>query len=164
MGGPEESIVNGAGGTQVFRIRADNVEINGFEIYGTTADLVTSDGLGGNGGDFGAILRYNIAHGAGDDALVLYKHSDGLIEYNRIYATNDGINLAGADTISPSPASHDNTVRYNEVSGGYGNGGIYVYDSANTTIEGNYAAGPSRTTSSKARARMASTSSSLMLW
>ncbi len=134
QGSAAESIIDGEGGTQVFRIRADDVEVNGFEFFNTSADLITSDGNGGVGGDSGAKISYNIVHNAGDDALVLYNHDSGTIDHNLVYATNDGINISGSSSGSTSTG---NTVELNEVIGGYDNGGIYIYYSQNTTVDSN---------------------------
>lgn len=137
-GSSDESIINGNGGTQVVRIHANDVEVNGFEIYGASQDAVTTTNALSEGGKQGANISYNIVRNASDDGIVLYKHTGGTVDHNLIYQVADGINVAGNDSISGVPVSSDNNVKYNEIANSSGNGGIYVYDSVNTIIEENY--------------------------
>jgi len=132
QGGGEESIVNADGATGFIKIQANNVEINGFELTGATgdkADMIITDGDTSNSG---AQIRFNIVHNANDDGIVIQNHEGAVVEFNRIYDTQDGVTV--------SDGANDTSISNNEMHNGKGDGhgGVYAYYSTNTTIEGNY--------------------------
>lgn len=139
VGSGDESVINGTGAPQVFKVQADNVEVNGFEFFGAGGDLLVTDGITGTGGDSGFVGSYNILHGAGDDGFSIYKHTGAIVEYNLIFATQDGIEIRGTNNGTEALIEgFDNIVRFNEIDGGFGNGGIYAFGAENTTITENY--------------------------
>ncbi|OGF14439.1 MAG: hypothetical protein A2W00_00285 [Candidatus Eisenbacteria bacterium RBG_16_71_46] len=125
-----EGILDGGGvlGT-IVRITASDVEINGLEIRNGTGDLVDSPASLALAR---VTIRNNIIHGSsGDEGVQLRNVADALIECNRVYGTaGDGINLCCGAT--------NGIIRFNELHDIASlDAAVYVYNSTNTTIEGN---------------------------
>ncbi len=126
-----EAIIDGGGMPTILRIDADDVVIDGLVFRNASDDMIDSPWNGVNGGMIQQpVVRYNILHDAGDEAVQLRHASEPLIEYNRVYDTaGDGINLAGCT---------NGVIRYNEVYDNHSvDAAIYVYGSSNTEIRGN---------------------------
>ena len=124
-------------GITVFDIQAHNVEINGFKIESTISDSGVNIIQDNNSGfvSQNAKVKYNIITNLGTAMNETIKIRGGVspeIEYNYIYnipSPGDAINF---DSVT------DGVIAYNEVyNSGSDNAAIYVYNSLNTTIEGN---------------------------
>jgi hypothetical protein len=125
-----EAILNAnAGVTALIRVRASNVEINGFEMRGSTLDqvqtLVTTPVSN-------LRVSYNIMHNVGDDAFQLRAVNGAFVECNYIYAV-------GGDAVNVCCGSNNMTIRNNEIeNAGTPDGAITTVDTPNSLVEGNY--------------------------
>ena len=129
MGGRsgDETIVDG-GGSQIMRIDADNVEINGFEFVDGGGYMIEQRNTHSN-----YVFQYNIVHDQnGDDAVKVRVCTDCSVNNNYVYDITfpgDGIGISGATNC---------LVDNNEVTNvSSDNAAIYVYGSTNTTISNN---------------------------
>jgi hypothetical protein len=125
-----EAIIDGGGSlSTIFRIKADNVVLDGLEVRNGTGDLIDSET---STPTTSTILKYNSIHdSSGDEGVQLRKVAGAVIEYNYVYATGgDGINLCCGST--------DGAIQFNEVHNiSSPDAGVYVYNSTNTTIQCN---------------------------
>lgn len=133
--GDGESIIDGRGQSgNIVEISASDVTIDGFEITG--AGHLSSDNLVYAFGDSSSVLEnvvisHNLVHGHPGNEGIKVGHADGpIVEYNVVY---DG----GGDAINFHNVTNGK-ILYNEVfNNRSGNAAIYVYNSSDTTIEGN---------------------------
>ncbi|MEM3627875.1 MAG: right-handed parallel beta-helix repeat-containing protein [Candidatus Bathyarchaeia archaeon] len=126
--GPE-AIIEGDGIiSNVIKIAANNVVINGFTIRTGKGDIIRQDGP-----NTGTVVKYNIIHdGRGDEGIQLAKCTNGIIEYNYVYDI-----ATPGDAISFADSNYC-IIRFNEVYNiGSENAAIYVYGSNNMAIVGN---------------------------
>ncbi|MDG6219675.1 MAG: right-handed parallel beta-helix repeat-containing protein, partial [Candidatus Thermoplasmatota archaeon] len=122
-----EAIIDGNGIYQIFYIDADDVIIDGLEVCNGSGDLIRQSNA-----HSGTIIRNCIVHDAIDDeGIQLASCTNGIIENNYIYdLAQDGASFA---------ASTNCAIRDNEITTSNSeNGAIFVYDSSDITIEGNY--------------------------
>ncbi|MGP4069455.1 HYR domain-containing protein [Halobacillus sp. B29] len=130
-GSADEAIVDGRGVlSTIFRIEANDITINGFEVRNGTGDLIAS--LAAAPIKFNPVLSYNIIHQAtGDEGIQLRNIRNGVIEYNYVFDTfGDGINVCCE--------SFDSFVQYNEVNNiSSPDAAIYIYNSTNITVQWN---------------------------
>ncbi|MGP4075787.1 HYR domain-containing protein [Halobacillus sp. K22] len=126
-----EAIVDGTlfNLARIFRITADDVTINGFEIRNGTGDLVDAPDAAPT--KLRPNVIYNIIHGAADEGVQLRRIVEGAISYNHIYDTaGDGINICCS--------SDNNTISYNELHAIRStDAGIALYQATNSIIEYN---------------------------
>ncbi|MYL70427.1 HYR domain-containing protein [Halobacillus litoralis] len=129
-GSTDEAIVDGRGilGT-IFRISANDITINGFEIRNGLSDLIDSPGVLPD--KLNPTLSYSIIHQAGDEGTQLRNTVNAVVEYNYVFdTTGDAINIC-CD-------SRDGFIQYNEVNDNSSiNAAIYVYNADNITIQWN---------------------------
>lgn len=125
-----EAIFDGNGSVGIIlRITADNVTIDGIEVRNGTGDLIDSPA---GTRISGTAVRNCIIHQAlGDEGIQLRDQVGALIECNHVYDTaGDGINLCCGST--------NGAIRNNEIHNiASQDAALYVYNSTNTTIEGN---------------------------
>ncbi|MBN1551123.1 right-handed parallel beta-helix repeat-containing protein, partial [bacterium] len=127
-GSIDEAVIDGnASLATILSIAAQDILIDGLEIYNGTADLIYQGSAYAN-----TTVRYCIVHGSStDEGVQLRTVSNGLMEYN--YVTNtvgDGLNFADGCT--------NCIIRYNEIHDVQTtHGGIYYYESTGTEIYGN---------------------------
>jgi hypothetical protein len=117
-----EAIVDGAGLSSIFSIRASDVVLEGLEVRNGSGDLIASVFAIPTAG---SIIRYNIIHdSSGDEGIQLRKTAFAQISYNHVFATaGDGINVCCG--------SSQAAIRFNEVHDIYStNAAIYLYDDA----------------------------------
>lgn len=135
-GAATEAIVDGNNTLNtIFRINANNVEINGFEFRNAKGDMVYSQAASGQTSAFSNIyFGYNILQNSGDEAIQLKDVNNSVIEYNYVFNTSgDALNIA-----SILPGSDNNIIQHNEARDiGSSDGAIYVYGTTNTTIQYN---------------------------
>lgn len=130
-----EAIVDGNSTTSIFSIanNVNNVTIACLEVTDGAGDLITSTDTGSV--RTGIVIKNNIVHdsnGPGDEGIQLKRTNGAVIQYNDVYdVTGDGINISGNNTINGKIL--DNRVH----NVGSADGAIYVYQSTNTTIDGN---------------------------
>lgn len=136
-GGAGETIIDFGGGVRQVRIESDNVTIDGFEITnatGSSNDLIYANTKPGAADNrwAGIAVRNNILHKGGDEAIQLRDVDGAIVERNNIFnMTGDGVNIADG--------SKDSFIQDNEIYQTRStNGQIYVYNSDNITIQGNY--------------------------
>jgi hypothetical protein len=129
-GDANEAILDGGGSlATLVRILADDVEINGLELRNGTGDLLDSPSGTPRSN---VAVRNNIVHGSStDEGIQLRGVTGAVIECNHVYDTaGDGINLCCSST--------GGLIRWNEVHDiASPDALIYVYNSTNTTIQGN---------------------------
>jgi len=122
-----EAIIDGGGMYRIIKIEANDVIVDGVVVRNGTGDLIRqSDSYSGT------TVRNTIVHDALDDeGIQLANATGGLIEHNYVFdVAQDGLNFAD---------STDSEILNNEVAGSNSeNGAIFVYDSENITISGNY--------------------------
>jgi len=118
------------GGTldQIILIDADNVVIEGLEIAYGTGDLIRQSNA-----HTGTIVRLCTVHDStGDEGIQLTNCTDCLIRSNLVYDVEQ-------DGIAVSSNSVNSSILDNEIYDSRSeNGAIFVYDSYDITIRGNY--------------------------
>jgi len=126
-GDAAEAVIDGNGINRIFYIDADNVVIDGLEVCDGYDDLIRQSNT-----HTGTIVKNCIIHDALDDeGIQLANCNDGSIEYNYIFdVAQDGANLA--ESTSSRIYRNEITTSASE------NGAVFVYDSIDITIEGNY--------------------------
>lgn len=134
-GSADEAIVDGGNlpvspSSPIFRIAADDVTINGFEVRNGRTDLI--DSLAASPVKFRPYVAYNIIHQAtGDEGIQLRNINDGVIEYNYVFDTF-------GDAINVCCGAIDSFIQLNEVSDIRSpDAAIYVYNATNITIDKN---------------------------
>jgi hypothetical protein len=121
----------------IIYIDADYVTIDGLEVCNGTGDLISQNDSGGYDTNreqhTGTTITNCVVHGSsGDEGIELKMATNALIKCNKVYdVAEDGI--AVADN------SDNSEIRNNEIyNSDSRNGAIYVYDSYNITVKGNY--------------------------
>jgi parallel beta-helix repeat protein len=121
-------LVGGGGAVpNIILIDADYVTIEGLEVAYGTADLIYQENL-----HTGTVVRNCVVHDStGDEAIQLKYAVNAIVESNLTYNTReDGVSLA----YSVGGIIRKNRIENSESQ----NGAIYVYNSENIIIEGNY--------------------------
>lgn len=137
---PTKPILDGGSSLPIIvYIDADNVTIDGLEICNGTGDLVSQADTSGYDPDpsphSGTTITNCVVHGSwgpGDDGIELKQCTNGLVKCNLVYdVAQDGIAIAGN--------SHSTQIVNDEIHHSYSeNGAIFVYDSYDITVKGNY--------------------------
>ncbi|HEY4483308.1 MAG TPA: right-handed parallel beta-helix repeat-containing protein [Candidatus Paceibacterota bacterium] len=124
-----ESVIDGGNTTSnIIKIAASNVTVNGFTIRNGRADMIRQDNSYSNN-----IVEYNIVYdGNGDEGVQLVNCTDCFMRYNYVYdigVGGDGLNFASASR---------GTITQNEVTNVIAAAGaIYTYASNNMAISNN---------------------------
>jgi len=135
VGGSDETIVVAQKNSQVFKIAADDVTINGFQVT-QAGGVGAADAIKASSSQSNLTVRNNIVANATDEAIQLEAGDTHLVTLNYIKnPVGDGITLS---TYDPIYGGDNLRIINNDISGSTSAfGSIYLYGTDNVTIRGN---------------------------